>query len=165
MTRAVERVDRILDAMELASPGFDSVSRNDIVSAISCTPQEASVMLQKHRNAQKTGRTRWILNCRGYGKTAVWYVMGGPGRTSGDAERLAIGHAAHIAKDLNQRAISDIARELRPAAMRNPVVQALIAGFCASIETQTNGLANMINVALDTYERATGTKADLRGVA
>ena len=113
-------IDLVLDIWDVADPGFDQFTTDEVANELGTSRDIASRMLALHRRAQKRGTTRWVANCRTYGPAATWYILGGPGRPTGTAQRLSLGHAAHVANDLRRRALMDLTCELQPAAASHP---------------------------------------------
>ena len=163
MTTQSDWVDDAVDAMLLVHPAVDEFVAFELVpyfGVAGMTRTMASNWLQAHLRMQERGRTRYILNSRGYGRAARWFVISGPGRSTAAQQRLSLGHAAHIATDLRQRAFSDLARELNPAALKHPVVQVLMSGMEAQIGSAVTGMVNGINASLTLIEQTTGQRAD-----
>ena len=162
MTHA-EFVDNGIDLMLAANPGLDEFVARDLAGFLGVTRRRTSDLLQAHRRAQGKGNTRYIVNARSYARAAKWYIVSSS-RSTRTGQRLTLGHAAHIARDLQRRAESDLANELSSAAMRHPAIQVLMKGMEAQIDAAITGLVNGVNVSLTLIEQTTGLVADRRSV-
>jgi hypothetical protein len=155
----VSDVDDAIDQLMLVDPNTVRFTAAELAVVGNTTVPWMSQALQVHRQAQQRGITRYVAQCRTYGPDAIWAITAGPNTPR--VRRIALASAQHIANDLQMRAESDLRNELDPAALAHPVIQALLAGFGATISAATNGLVNSINVALQVHAISTGEQAEL----
>lgn len=161
-------VDRCLDDLHTADPTITDFDRNDIARVMPCSARRATTSLAAHVRAQGRGPRRWTISARSYGLGTRWYILDGPGglgATLRARRALTIGHAQHIANDAANRVRTDLLRELNPAIVGHPLVQAVVVGMAKQIEMATLSAVQTIEAMNAVWESQSGEVADLRGVA
>lgn len=105
-------------------------TRNDVAEALGIEPEEATVMLQEHCNAQKHVHKlpRYVLACEGRGSAATWYAA-----AAKDHRRIEQNAMRVAGRAIKSEIIRRIRPVVRDSARQRSMAEATIAGIEASI--------------------------------
>lgn len=108
-----------------------------------------SDMLQQYRLGQKAGKTRYVVQSRGYGRAARWHVSY---RQKGDTtvlQRDRVRGAIHSVQDAVKRLVSDVVHEVVPAGRRgtgqDQLIQRDVNMIVATMTAQVEQLVKNLN--------------------
>lgn len=71
-------------------------------------------LLQRYRLSQSGGETRYVLACRGYGRSARWSILAKPGSDPAVVRTARAQAVRWSAEDMARRFVADAIHELRP---------------------------------------------------
>jgi hypothetical protein len=136
----VEIVDRALDkyiAERLRKGGIEPTGVRAITLAhlAKVSRHQMSTFLQVHRQAQRRGKTRYVLGAEGYGRAGYWKILSKPGSDPVVVRNARKTHAVWIATDAQKRVMSDLLCELYPG-LRGTILDSEIEDAADLMEDQ-----------------------------
>lgn len=162
MGYAWQWVDDGLDRLVAADPTIVDFDRNDLAGVLGLTPSHVSHLLQYHRRAQRSGKTRYVVAARDYARATRWFILAAPHLSTGTRRRrqLTMGHAEHVATDAARRVISDIKSELDPALLAHPAITAFLTHAEAAMANDVRRTCASVRAAVELVEQVTSETAD-----